>query len=98
MRLEDILPDCPHLLLLVVPGGPGLHVPGAAVIAVEEHAVSPGQLGGRAGVGGGDRAVEDAQEPDHQAHDVLSLEVGVLLCVRGWGQGGQGAVTCKGKY
>lgn len=81
-----------HLLLLDVSGGAGLHVTGAPVIAVEEDAVSPGQLGGGPGVGGGDGAVEDAEEPDHQAHDILGLEVWVLLGVGG--QGGHSAVPC----
>ena len=84
----------PHLLLLVVPGRPGLHVPRAPVIAIEEHAVSSSQLGGRPGVGAGDGAVEDAEEPDHQAHDVLSLEVGMLLGVGARSRGRHGAVTC----
>ena len=81
-----------YLLLLVVPGGPSLHISGAAIVVGEQYAVSPGQLRGRAGVGGGDRAVQDAKEPDHQTNYVLRFEGGVVHGVRG--RGADAAVTC----
>ena len=91
-------PAVGHLVLLVVPGGPGLHVaPRAAVLVLQQDAVRPGQLGGGAGAGGGDGGVEDAEEPDHQAHDVLRVEPGVVaglgLWARGGGEGATGGVV-----
>ena len=69
--VDALLGGLPHQSPAEVAAVPGLNITSSSLVILQQHSVSTRQLGGGAGARAGDGGVEDTEEPDDEAHDVL---------------------------